>query len=163
MTGLCSHLWEESIITTSVPGNFIPRYTLNFHLHIQLPAVVRLLQIPEFYLQLRSCCLLCNVSKGPGLRVCKATPKSSLPCTCPRPLSGTGSTCLLHKSVPGQTLHPPYFPHLHAPSLLGTSVHLLTMLPKHPTFLCLSHPLLCNSRWLGSHLGKGSSTSWISL
>lgn len=66
--GLCSHLWEEGVITTSVPGNVVFGYTLSFYLHAGLPAGVRLLQIPEFHPQSRSCRLLGDVSKENGLR-----------------------------------------------------------------------------------------------
>lgn len=64
MNRLRWHLWEAGIITSFVPGNFIPVHTLNFFPRTRLPTVVRLLPIPEFSVCPPSCCLLCDASKG---------------------------------------------------------------------------------------------------
>lgn len=123
--GVCCHLWEEGMATTFVPGNFIPGYTLSFYLHTGLPAVVRLLQIPEFYLQSSSppvtCHALLHASSVTCQRdldsVCKVIAKFPLPHTwSPASLSqGAAPHACCTNQAPSP--HPSCFPHLQSQSL----------------------------------------------
>lgn len=139
MTGLCSHLREEGIITRFVPGYFIPVHTLNFYLPTRLQTTVTLLPIPEFWP------LPC---KGPWVIPKLPAPTQSLPSLRRWPHLSVIQTSPWTKSSP------PLSSASIASPFQGPTIHDVSTTSYH--FFVMATPLL----WFnttGSYLDKGSS------